>query len=303
MGNINEIAERELVQQALKKALDWLGELENDTVKPMFYGGQGIIFRMESKKYPYPLSIKVPLFDDKMSARRYRRAILKDWALQSVGAKADHTIFPELVACDAEGNYLIRQYLEGNTLHHAIFYASPEERLDLFLKLTELTRKVFDAYHEGSEEKYILRDYREPNIFIEDRTGRMYVIDCGSAYPEKQEIPENYEKWQKGLGQDGFISWSPERLLDWREMVDRRADFYSYGVMAYNVLFGHQVYHNSQTEEVEVWKEFYQQYREAEARIRQDERLKTIPAELVEQLIGCLHPDPHKRFVGRIVTP
>jgi len=303
MGRLQEVAERELVQQSLKKALEWLGEPENDTVRPIFCVGQGIIFRLESRQYPYPLSIKAPLYDDDYTVKKYRGMISQDWELQSLGAREDHTIFPELIHCDEDGEYLIRQYLEGEELHEAIRTASTEERLELFLKATTLTAKIFEAFHENSKGSYILRDYRAKNILAEEKTGRLYLIDCGSCRKEKREIPEEYKKDQGDLGNCQFFSWSPERLMDWREMVDRRADFFSYGVLAHHILYGSFPYSNSKKDETEAWQTFYQEYREAEARIRQDARLKTIDPALVEQLIGCLHPDPHKRFVGRIVTP
>ena len=303
MGKLQEIAERELVQQSLKKALEWLGEPENDTVTPMFYGGQGIIFRTESKQYPYPLSIKVPLFDDAYTPQKYRSLIRQDWELQSLGAGEEHKIFPELIFCDAAGDFLIRQYLEGDVLYRAIDALSAAERVQLFLKATTLTAQIFAAFHENRKGGYILRDYRARNVLLEKDSGRLYLIDCGSCKTEKRDIPESYEKQQADLGNGKMFSWSPERLMDWREMIDRRADFFSYGVMAYHILYGSFPYSNSKKDEAEAWYTFYQEYRWAENRIRQDERLKEIPQELIEQLIGCLHPDPHKRFVGKIVTP
>lgn len=303
MGKVQEIAERKLVQQSLKKALEWLGEPENDTVRPMFYGGQGIIFRVESKQYPYPLSIKIPLFDDSYGAEKYRSLIRKDWELQSLGAGEDHRIFPELVFCDEAGDFLIRQYLEGEVLYHAIDEASDGEKVQLFLKATTLTAQIFAAFHENRKGGYILRDYRARNILLEEGTGRLYLIDCGSCKKEIREIPETYEKQQDDLGNGKMFSWSPERLMDWREMIDRRADFFSYGVLAYHILYGSFPYSNSRKDEGEAWQAFYREYREAETRIRRDDRLKEMPPELMEQLIGCLHPDPHKRFVGKLVTP
>lgn len=300
---LQELQQSELVQSALKKALHWLDEPENATVQIMHRGGQGAIFRAKSQKYPYPLSIKIPLFDDTYSKREFQNLILKDWESQSLGAKTDYTIFPELVYCDPEGDFLIRQYIEGRTLHSAIRTASPQKRLELFLKATKLTAKVFYAFHDAPQKCYLLRDYRAKNILMEEKSNRLYLIDCGSTKMEVTNQEKKSEKNLRYLGDGGHESWAPERLLDHRELVDRRIDFYSYGVMSYRILYNKIAYSNEISDPEEAWNAFHQKYRAIEATIRADERLKQLRPELTEQLIGCLHPDAQKRFCGKLMTP
>lgn len=300
---LQELQQNELMQAALKKALLWLGEPENATVQILHKGGQGAIFRAESPKYPYPLSIKTPLFNDKYTVEEFQELLRTDWEIQSLGAKTDHTLFPELVYCDPEGDFLIRQYVEGQELHSAIKTASPQERLELFLKATELTAKVFHAFHDAPPKCYLLRDYRPKNILVENKSHRLYLIDCGSTEVEETNQKKKEKKNLSRLGDGGYESWAPERLLDNRELVDRRIDFYSYGVMSYRILYNKFAYSNEISDPEEAWKVFHQEYHTAEATIRADERLKQIRPELVEQLIGCLHPDAHKRFCGKLITP
>lgn len=300
---LQELQQNELVQAALKKALLWLNEPENTTVELLHMGGQGAIFRVESSKYPYPLSIKTPLFNGDYSKQKFRKLILKDWEIQTFGAKTDHTIFPELIYCDPKGDFLIRQYVEGKDLSSVIKKASPEEQLRLFLQVTALTARVFPAFHKNNSDSYILWDYRTKNILYESKKERMYLIDCGSALKEKREIPEKYEKKMPHLGEPDFSAIIPEWLMDEKELVDRRLDFLSYAIIAYRILYNKKPYANRTSDPEEAWKVFHQEYRAAEALIRADERLKQIHPDLVEQLIGCLHPDAHKRFCGKLITP
>lgn len=300
---LEQLQKNELVQAALRKALLWLKEPGNPTVQALHKGEQGILFRLESPQYPYPLSIKLPLFDGAYSPRKYRNLIRKDWELQAIGAKTDHTIFPELIYCDPQGDFLIREYVEGEDLKQTLQTSSFAERLPLFLQVTELTAKVFPAFHHAAEGAYMLRDYRPKNILVEARKNRMLLIDCGSSKEEPATPPKKYKAAPDNLGENGYESWAPERLLDHRELIDRRIDFFSYGVMAYRILYHQAAYSNSTPEPEAAWRRYHEEYRAAEATIRADERLQQIRPELVEQLIGCLHPDAHKRFCGKFLSP
>ncbi len=298
---LQELLKNEKVQNSLEMALEWLGEKGNETVKAMHYGGQGIIFRLESSKYPYTLSIKVPIFDDEESDEDYCKAIKKDWDIQQLGMKKDFGAFPQLVHCDEEGRYIIRQYIEGTVLHQKIKESSPEERVQLFLDATKLTARVFDAFHESKDGCFLLMDYRAKNILIEEPGRKMFLIDCGSSKKEETNV-EKGSRYNSVLGKGSRESWAPERLMGMKELMDRRLDFYSYGVMCYHILYGEMPFHNNESDEQKAWENFYNGYRYAENRIRNDERLKIIKGELIEQLLGCLHPDPHKRFCGKLIS-
>lgn len=298
---LQELQQNPRVQASVKKALQWLGEEENSTVEAVSYGGQGIIFRVESKKYPYPLSIKVPLFDGEKKEAEYQQLIKTDWERMHLGAEKDHTLFPELICCDEQGDFLIRQYLEGTVLNRAIKTASEQERLDMFLRVTVLTEKVFRAFHESKEGCYIIKDYRAKNIMVENGTGNLYLFDCGSAAKEPKDVSPKYTKKPFELGTGDCLTWAPERLMGYKDLIDRRLDFFSYGVLAYHVLYGKLPYTNEEKEELAAWEKYYREYYGAVRNIRQDERLQSVPVNLVEQMIGCLHPDPHKRFCGKLV--
>jgi eukaryotic-like serine/threonine-protein kinase len=129
---------------------------------------------------------------------------------------------------DADGvPYLVQEYLTGEDLEHLLERGEPA-RLE---HRVWILRQAGEALQYAHAHGVVHRDVKPANIRVE-ANGAVRLMDFGIA--KLVQTDRNLTQMGFSLGTVGYLS--PEQLLG-RE-IDHRADVFSFGVLAYEVLVG-----------------------------------------------------------------
>src|SRR5262249_18851685 len=128
--------------------------------------------------------------------------------------------------------FLVMELLDGETLQVTL---RREGQLAIEPALDVLTQ-VGEALMEAHAMGYVHRDLRPGNIFLARKRGRRFVkiLDFGLAKLVEREGEAATTSLGMTFGDPCYMS--PEQARG--DPVDRRADLYALGVMAYEMLTG-----------------------------------------------------------------
>ncbi len=119
----------------------------------------------------------------------------------------------------------LKQYLAENRNHQ--FH--PDEFFPLALRLACVLGRIH-------EKKIVHKNFRPTNILIDQETGELRVIDFGSSSELSSEHLDSVSV--SGRNYEALPYTSPELTGRINRYVDYRADYYSLGVLLYQVLTG-----------------------------------------------------------------
>jgi eukaryotic-like serine/threonine-protein kinase len=197
-------------------------------------GGMGKVYRAEQAPLGRACAVKVlnPNYngdaDPEFHRRFYREA--------SISSKINHpnsvTIF-DYGKTDDEIYYIAMEYLEGQTLHHALRSEGTftEERAG------RVAQQICRALREAHALGVIHRDLKPANIFLTrhgDDGDFVKVLDFGLV-KQLGERPEE-QLTQTGLFMGSPKYMAPEQIQG--AVVDARTDIYSLGIILYEMLAG-----------------------------------------------------------------
>jgi serine/threonine protein kinase len=184
---------------------------------PLTSGGEGQIYICEKNEARFILKV-MPCMD-----LRQREILAQIDALP-------RGFFPCVceLFCDEEHSYLIREYIEGNTLREELQKngsLSHPHALRIFSKLCD----ALNLLHHASPQPIVLRDLKPENIILTP-DGGVYLIDFGIArhynpQARRDTIP---------AGTRGYTA--PEAMTGFQS--DPRSDVYSLGLVLYEMLSG-----------------------------------------------------------------
>jgi serine/threonine-protein kinase len=192
-------------------------------------GGMGAVYRAWDVRLERPVAIKVvraELISDPDSRTRFRRE-------SQIVARLQH---PSIVTVYDYGNFadgaafLVMEYVPGEDLRH---FLRREGKLEA-ARMSALMQGIAGGVEIAHKSGIYHRDLKPENILLPESGTGPKVVDFGVA---KQSM--------KGTGTNSTISvagtivgtpayMSPEQLRG--EAVDARADVYSLGVMAFEML-------------------------------------------------------------------
>lgn len=130
---------------------------------------------------------------------------------------------------EADGaSYLVTEFIKGGTLH------SRSGRVMQPRQVARLIRQLGEALDHAHGAGLVHRDVKPGNIFIEGQRAILADFGIVKAYNEASDLT----KTGVGLGTPEYIA--PEQALG--EPIDGRADLYSLGVVAYELLTGDPPY-------------------------------------------------------------
>jgi serine/threonine-protein kinase len=136
--------------------------------------------------------------------------------------------------------YLVLEYLAGETLRERYARLGPLDPEALFPLLEQLIEGIAAAHDAG----IVHRDVKPDNVFLvgsrDDPEPLVKILDFGVS--KFRDVGTNALKSRTGvvLGTPHYMA--PEQARGLRE-VDRRADVYSVGVLAYEGLCGRRPFH------------------------------------------------------------
>lgn len=215
---------------------DILGELGR--------GGMGVVYDAIDPRLDRHVAIKViELPNDPNMTQETRMELVERFKREAkASAKLNH---PNIVSIfdfgDYEGRYyMVMEFLQGRNLSELLQIHSPLS-VPVALKAMIQTCEALDfAHHQG----IIHRDIKPANIVILDN-GTTKLADFGIARLEAS----NSELTKAGSILGSLLYISPEQLMNPKD-VDKRADIYSLGVTAYEILTGRLPYNGSNIGEI-----------------------------------------------------
>jgi len=200
-------------------------------------GGMGSIYMGVHKFLPRKVAIKVlnPIL-------RNRPEIIERFKNEAfILSSLQH---PNIVALydyveNKEANYIIMEYIEGETLAEYIETTTgpiPEKRTIL------LFLKILDAVSYAHEKNIIHRDIKPAN-FIVNKNNNIKILDFGIA-KSIDSISKSLTKTGLKVGTTLFMS--PQQVRG--QVLDRRTDIYSLGVTLFQMVTGQLPYDENDTE-------------------------------------------------------
>lgn len=215
---------------------DILGELGR--------GGMGVVYDAIDPRLDRHVAIKViELPNDPNMTEALKMELVERFKREAkASAKLNH---PNIVSIfdfgEYEGRYyMVMEFLQGRNLSELLKIHSPLA-VPVALKALIQTCEALDfAHHQG----IIHRDIKPANIVILDN-GTTKLADFGIARLEAS----NSDLTKAGSILGSLLYISPEQLMNPKD-VDKRADIYSLGVTAYEILTGKLPYSGSNIGEI-----------------------------------------------------
>ena len=223
--------------------------------------------------------IKTPSVDMQASPAALERFLLEEWIARRINSP--HVLKPCSQTRQRHYIYVVTEYIEGQTLAQWLI-DNPRPDLPTVRGLLEQIAKGLQAFHRL---EMVYQDLKPDNIMI-DATGTVKIIDFGATRVAGiEEIASPVEQINL-LG--AALYAAPEYFLG--EAGSSRADLYSLGVIAYQMLAGDFPYG---TQVPKSRTRAAQKKLAYKSVLRED---REIPAWVDDAIAKAVHPDPYQRY-------
>jgi eukaryotic-like serine/threonine-protein kinase len=172
--------------------------------------------------------------------------------------------------------YLLMEYVEASNLKLLLGRQDPILAENLAQIIIDSALALEHVHDSG----FMHLDYKPENILV-TRSGGVRLVDFDLAQPK----PEEPIKMSKNPGTPAYMA--PEQLQ--RQPFDARADIFSFGVTAYELLAGQKPFSGDTPEEI-----LRAELNDVPASPR--ELNPDIPAGLEKTILKCLKPTPAERY-------
>jgi serine/threonine protein phosphatase PrpC/tRNA A-37 threonylcarbamoyl transferase component Bud32 len=223
--------------------------------------------------------IKAPSVDMQANPAGLERFLLEEWIARRI--KSAHVLKPCAQTRQRRSIHVVTEYIDGQTLTQWMI-DNPKPDLATVRGILEQVARGLQAFHRL---EMIHQDLKPDNIMI-DGTGTVKIIDFGATRVAGLEEVETPIEQINLLG--AALYAAPEYFLG--EHGSQRADLYSLGIIAYQMLSGGFPYGTqvpkSRTKSAQrklVYKSVLNEERE-------------IPAWVDDAIRKAVHPEPLERY-------
>jgi serine/threonine protein phosphatase PrpC/tRNA A-37 threonylcarbamoyl transferase component Bud32 len=223
--------------------------------------------------------IKTPSTDMQANPAVLERFLLEEWIARRI--ESAHVLKPCLQTRQRRSIYVVTEYVEGQTLTQWMI-DNPRPDLATVRGILEQIAKGLQAFHRL---EMIHQDLKPDNIMI-DGTGTVKIIDFGATRVAGLEEVDTAIEQINLLG--AALYAAPEYFLG--ESGSQRADLYSLGVIAYQMLSGGFPYGT----QVPKSRTKAAQKKLAYKSVLNEER--EIPAWVDDAIRKAVLPDPFQRY-------
>ena len=223
--------------------------------------------------------IKAPSVDMQASPAALERFLLEEWIARRINSP--HVLKPCSQTRQRHYIYVVTEYIEGQTLAQWLI-DNPRPDLPVVRGLLEQIAKGLQAFHRL---EMVYQDLKPDNIMI-DATGTVKIIDFGATRVAGIEEIASPIAQINLLG--AALYAAPEYFLG--EAGSARADLYSLGVIAYQMLSGDFPYGT----QVPKSRTRAAQKKLAYKSVLSEDR--EIPAWVDDAIAKAVHPDPYQRY-------
>jgi len=193
-------------------------------------GGMGVVYRAVDETLARTVAIKV------MNPREASKPDFKQRFLREARAASslNHPNIAQVFRMfEHEGtSYIVMEHLDGPTLQARL----KKEGTISFSEAASITKQVAEALRAAHAAGLVHRDIKPANIGF-DSEGRVKLLDFGLAkWYERGKAGDSFETATAEMVMGTVAYMSPEVALT--EPVDARTDFFSLGVMLYEMVTG-----------------------------------------------------------------
>ena len=225
------------------------------------------------------VALKIPSIDLRDDPAYLRRFMMEEWVARRIDSS--NVLKPCLLSRRRNYLYVVMEFIDGQTLTQWMI-DNPTPDLETMRGMVEQIAKGLRAFHR---KEMLHQDVRPDNIMI-DKTGTAKIIDFGST-----KITGVVEAGPPGMHGDilGTLQYTAPEYFQ-GESGTPRADMFSLGVIAYQMLTGRLPY-GSQIARAQTKSQF--------SRLKYHSALdgnREIPAWIDGALRRAVHPEPSKRY-------
>ena len=248
-------------------------------LRPLHANHRSHIYLVEDMESGEKAALKIPSIDQREDADYLRRFMMEDWVARRINSA--HVIKAAPQTRSRNYLYTVTEFIEGQTLAQWMI-DNPKTDLETMRGIVEQITKGLRAFHR---KEMLHQDLRPENIMI-DTAGTVKIIDFGST--RVAGVLEAGPEIETGEVLGTLQYAAPEYFIG--ELGQRRSDYFSLGVIAYQMLTGKLPY-GTQVSKART--------------MAQQRKLKYISAlryspETPDWIDGVLkksvHPEPLKRY-------
>lgn len=189
-------------------------------------GGMGVVFRAEDLKLKRQAALKV--MKPEIAANLEAKVRFLREAEATAAIEHDNIVTIYQVAEDNGVPFIAMQLLKGESLQQRI---ARERKLEQS-EVIRIGREIADGLQAAHSRALIHRDIKPDNIWLQEGTGRVRILDFGLARNNAEET---------GLTQSGIVLGTPKYMAPEQaqgENLDARADLFSLGSVLYRIASG-----------------------------------------------------------------
>jgi eukaryotic-like serine/threonine-protein kinase len=242
-------------------------------------GGMSRVFVANEVRLDRKVVVKVlsPDLAQGLSVDRFEREI------KTVAALQQANIVPVLTAGDTDGlPFYTMPFVDGESLR-AHIARGPLSITTVIGVLRDVSKALAYAHRQG----VVHRDIKPDNVLLSEGTAVVTDFGIAKAISAARTSSGGATLTQMGTSIGTPAYMAPEQAAG-DPQIDHRADIYSLGAMAYELLCGHAVFANRTPQRMLA-------AHMSEAPVPISELRADMPASLAELVMSCLDKEPGKR--------